>query len=159
MTNWSEAFRDRLQLLTELLPVVAQEMRFALKGGTAINLFEHDLPRLSVDIDLTWLPIGDFAGDSRAIEEALMSMAQALSKPPLRLNVSPSAPQNANTVTRLIATRGRARVQIETTPVMRGTVHPVRVMRVQPTVRAEFGFAEMQVLDFNDLYAGKLGRV
>lgn len=88
-----------------------------------------------------------------------MSMAQALSKPPLRLNVSPSAPQNANTVTRLIATRGRARVQIETTPVMRGTVHPVRVMRVQPTVRAEFGFAEMQVLDFNDLYAGKLGRL
>lgn len=156
MTNWSEAFRDRLQLLTELLPVVAQEKRFALKGGTAINLFEHDLPRLSVDIDLTWLPIGDFASDSRAIEEALMSMAQALSKPPLRLNVSPSAPQNANTVTRLIATRGRARVQIETTPVMRGTVHPVRVMRVQPTVRAEFGFAEMQVLDFNDLYAGKL---
>jgi hypothetical protein len=40
-------------LLVEVLPVVAGEPCFALKGGTAINLFVRDLPRLSVDIDLT----------------------------------------------------------------------------------------------------------
>lgn len=59
-------------------------------------------------------------------------------------------------VTRLVASRGRARVQIETTPVMRGTVHPVRTMVVRPRVEEAFGFAEVQVLDFADLYAGKL---
>lgn len=55
-----------------------------------------------------------------------------------------------------MASRGRARVQIETTPVMRGTVHPARTMVVQPRVEKAFGFAEPQVLDFADLYAGKL---
>jgi hypothetical protein len=59
-------------------------------------------------------------------------------------------------VTRLVASRGRSRVQIETTPVMRGTVHPVRNMVVRPKVEEAFGFASVQVLDFADLYAGKL---
>ena len=45
---------------------------------------------------------------------------------------------------------------IRTTPVMRGTVHPVRTLTVQPSVERAFGFVEMQVLDFADLYAGKL---
>lgn len=156
MMSWAEPFRLRLQLLTDLLPVVAAEQRFALKGGTAINLFEHDLPRLSVDVDLTWLPIGDFDGDTRAIEEALRTIAHNLSGPPLRLQVAMPAPEQARTVTRLIASRGRTRVQIETTPVMRGVVHPVRTMTVQSRVQDEFGFAAMQVLDFNDLYGGKL---
>ena len=47
-------------------------------------------------------------------------------------------------------------MQIETTPVMRGAVHPVRSMVVRPRVEEAFGFAEVQVLDFADLYAGKL---
>ncbi len=156
MSNWDDPFRERLQLLTELLPVIAREARFALKGGTAINLFEHDLPRLSVDVDLTWLAVGDFAGDQHAITAALEGLAQRLRAAPLRLHVAASIAAGAGGVTRLIATRLGARVQIETTPVMRGTVHPVRMMTVQPRVQAEFGFAEMQVLDHADLYAGKL---
>lgn len=53
MNNWDRRYTDRVKLLVEILPLLAQEPGFALKGGTAINLFEHDLPRLSVDIDLT----------------------------------------------------------------------------------------------------------
>lgn len=49
--------------MVQILPVLAGEKRFALKGGTAIKLFEHDLPRLSVDIDLTWLLVGEFASE------------------------------------------------------------------------------------------------
>ena len=48
-----EHYRDQAQLLIDVLPYVAQQKVFALKGGTAINLFHRDLPRLSVDIDLT----------------------------------------------------------------------------------------------------------
>ena len=47
-------YRDQAQLLVDVLPYVAQQDVFALKGGTAINLFHRDLPRLSVDIDLTY---------------------------------------------------------------------------------------------------------
>lgn len=145
-----------MRLLVEILPVLAQEPRFALKGGTAINLFEHDLPRLSVDIDLAWLPVHDYAEDAKLITEALARLADALRARPLQLQVQTSAGECAGTVTRLVASRGRARVQIETTPVMRGTVHPVRSMVVRPRVVEAFGFAEVQVLDFADLYAGKL---
>lgn len=59
-------------------------------------------------------------------------------------------------VTRLVASRGRARVQIEPTPVMCGTVHPVRNLVVCPRVGEVLGSASVQVLDFADLYAGKL---
>ena len=138
-----------------LAVALAEEKRFALKGGTAINLFEHDLPRLSVDIDLTWLPVGDFVNDTREISAALEAIGERLRTGPLRLQVQTSGTE-ATGVHRLIASRNRARVQIETTPVMRGTVHPVRTMRVRPSVEQNFGFAEMQVLDFADLYAGKL---
>ena len=41
----------QVQLLVQLLPLIAEEHCFALKGGTAINLFIRELPRLSVDID------------------------------------------------------------------------------------------------------------
>jgi len=89
----------------------------------AVNLFEHDLPRLSVDIDLAWLPVHDYVEDARLIAEALEWLADLLRARPLQLQVQLSAGEGAS-VTRLVASRGRARVQIETTPVMRGTVHP-----------------------------------
>ncbi|MCB1629970.1 MAG: nucleotidyl transferase AbiEii/AbiGii toxin family protein, partial [Xanthomonadales bacterium] len=96
MSSWADPFRERLRLLTELLPLVAREPRFALKGGTAINLFVHDLPRLSVDIDLTWLPVADFDTDKIAITEALDALADNLRAPPLRLHVAASAPAGAD---------------------------------------------------------------
>ena len=55
----SEVFEAQAALLVRILPYVATETCFALKGGTAINLFVRDLPRLSVDIDLVYLPIED----------------------------------------------------------------------------------------------------
>lgn len=56
-----EAYEAQVALLVRVLPYVAGEAVFALKGGTAINLFYRDLPRLSVDIDLTYLPLKDRA--------------------------------------------------------------------------------------------------
>lgn len=61
------------RLLAEILPFVADERVFALKGGTAINFFVLDLPRLSVDIDLTYLP-------AQPREEALSGIDAALSR-------------------------------------------------------------------------------
>lgn len=153
MSNLDKRYLDRVRLLVETLPTIAQETRFALKGGTAINLFEDDLPRLSVDIDLAWLPIADFEQDLEHIGTAMEQLAQRLREAPLRLQIQDN--QGAAS-TRLIASRGKARIQVETTPVMRGSVHPVRRMRVQPGVERDFGFAEMQVLDHADLYAGKM---
>nr|WP_269458569.1 nucleotidyl transferase AbiEii/AbiGii toxin family protein [Variovorax sp. HW608] len=102
------------------------------------------------------MPVHDFAEDAALIAEALARLGDALRARPLQLQVQLSAGEGARAATRLVTSRGRARVQIETTPVMRGTVHPVRSMVVRSRVEEAFGFASMQVLDFADLYAGKL---
>src|SRR5215207_9080659 len=90
MNNWDNRYAERVKLLVEILPTLAEEKRFALKGGTAINLFEHDLPRLSVDIDLTWLPVGEFAKDVREISAALAAIVEKLLSGSLQLQVQAS---------------------------------------------------------------------
>ena len=71
MLSADNPFYRQVVLLVELLPLVAREPCFALKGGTAINLFVRDLPRLSVDIDLTYLPIEGREESLSHIDEAL----------------------------------------------------------------------------------------
>ena len=69
----------QVRLLMDVMPAVAEEACFALKGGTAINFFVRDMPRLSVDIDLAYLPIEDRDISLRAIDQALRRIAERLS--------------------------------------------------------------------------------
>ena len=73
-----EDYQAQVALLVRILPYVAEEDIFALKGGTAINLFYRDLPRLSVDIDLTYLPVKDRAESLAEINEAMDRIATAI---------------------------------------------------------------------------------
>ena len=71
----SMPYREQLALLLRVLPIVGREEVFALKGGTAINLFVRDLPRLSVDIDLTFLPLVERNEALVRIRDALQHIA------------------------------------------------------------------------------------
>jgi predicted nucleotidyltransferase component of viral defense system len=73
-----DLYRRQSALLIRVLPDVAQEQCFALKGGTAINLFIRDMPRLSVDIDLTFLGLEERAESLTAIDAALRRTAERL---------------------------------------------------------------------------------
>ena len=73
--NRSNPFFKQVELLIAALPLVAKQECFALKGGTAINLFVSDLPRLSVDIDLAYLPIKDRDTSLAEIGRALRSIS------------------------------------------------------------------------------------
>lgn len=75
-----ETYAAQVALLVRVLPHVAAEKMFALKGGTAINLFYRDLPRLSVDIDLTYLPIKDRAESLADINAAMDRLVQAIER-------------------------------------------------------------------------------
>jgi len=46
--NNSNPYFRQVELLLAVMPLVGPETCFALKGGSAINLFVRDLPRLSV---------------------------------------------------------------------------------------------------------------
>ena len=70
----SEQYRRQVALLVRTIPLVATETCFALKGGTAINLFVRDMPRLSVDIDLTYLPVEDRATSLANIDAAMQQL-------------------------------------------------------------------------------------
>lgn len=145
----------QVRLLVDVLPDVATEPDFALKGGTAINLFLRDMPRLSVDIDLTWLPIGDRSTSLGEIDGALDRIATSI----IRRHPNVAARRvsgGGSSDTRILVTSGRVRIKIETSPVARGTVLPPRTMVASEAVTEQFGFVEMNVLSFEDLYAGKL---
>lgn len=149
----SEVFAAQVALLVRVLPYVAVEACFALKGGTAINLFVRDLPRLSVDIDLVYLPIEDRETSLLGIRSALGRIAEAIRKAIPGSVVTDKA--NADG-TRILIRQRNAQIKIEVTPVLRGTVHPTELRTVRPIVEERFGFAEIQVVSFADLYAGKL---
>ena len=73
-----ENYAAQVALLVRILPYVAKEEIFTLQGGTAINLFYRDLPRLSVDIDLTYLPLTDRAESLVEINDAMDRIAAAI---------------------------------------------------------------------------------
>jgi hypothetical protein len=52
-----DLFYKQADLLISILPQITRETDFALHGGTAINFFVRDMPRISVDIDLTYVRI------------------------------------------------------------------------------------------------------
>ncbi len=75
-----DGYRKQAALLIKIVPLVAVETSFALKGGTAINLFLHDMPRLSVDLDLTYVPVADRASSLKDIDAGMRRIAKAIER-------------------------------------------------------------------------------
>ena len=150
-----ETYAAQVALLVRVLPHVAAEEVFALKGGTAINLFYRDLPRLSVDIDLTYLPIKDRTESLADINAAMDRLVTSIEK-----GVEGARARRieggGGGATRVAVRLGSAEIKIETSPVTRGVIHPPKLMTVSDAVQDEFGFSETQVVSFEDLYGGKL---
>lgn len=155
MATDSERYRDQVRLLLRVLPLVAVEKCFALKGGTAINLFIRDLPRLSVDIDLVYLPMDEREAALAAIHAALERIAASIEAALAGVKIQKSF-EHQNDALRLVVRHNKTQIKIELSPVLRGSVFPERVMSVRPIVEEQFGYAEIQVLPMPDLYAGKL---
>lgn len=146
----------QVRLLLDVMPAVAGETCFALKGGTAINFFVRDMPRLSVDIDLAYLPVEAREVSLRAIDGALRRIAGTLSGYSPAYEVALGDNERSGLSDTLSVRSPGAQIKIEVNPVLRGAVRPPLIMQVRPTVEEQIAFGEMQVLDFNDLYAGKL---
>lgn len=150
-----ETYEAQVGLLVRILPYVATEQTFALKGGTAINLFYRDLPRLSVDIDLTYLPIKDRDESLAEINDAMDRIAIAIDGGINGVKTQRIAGGSGN-ATRILARLGGAEIKIETSPVTRGVVHEPENRAVTEAVEDVFGYAEMQIVSFEDLFGGKL---
>jgi hypothetical protein len=147
-------YHEQVRLLVALLPFLNDEPCFALKGGTAINLFVQPFPRLSVDIDLAYLPLEPRDVTLHRCRQALQRLAQAIG---VQLpGVNAELKGNRHDELRVLVRRGHSQVTLEVSPVLRGTVHPPQRLDVVETVEDEYGFASVQVVSMPDLYGGKL---
>ncbi|MDM3842271.1 nucleotidyl transferase AbiEii/AbiGii toxin family protein [Proteus mirabilis] len=148
-------YYKQVQLLIQVLPFVAKQQCFALKGGTAINLFVRDFPRLSVDIDLVYLPM-------KSRDDALQEICDALDAISSDLKIAfkdielTEAYRSKRDALRLIVARNGVQIKVELSPVLRGTVYEPKLMEVCASVEDEFGYVKMPVVDLADLYAGKI---
>src|SRR5580658_5678240 len=149
-----DIYRRQAALLIRILPLIAEESCFALKGGTAINLFIRDMPRLSVDIDLTYVPVAPRAESLAAIDAAMKRIVARVKKAMPNAQVTMSGSEGA--ITKIFVREGGVQTKIEVTPVLRGCVYEPETRSVTKSVESAFGFAEIPVVSFADLYAGKI---
>lgn len=151
----NQTYLDTARLLIQVAPLVFADNVFALKGGTAINLFVRDMPRLSVDLDLV------FVDHRLEREDALVRLNEAIRNAVERLKkrgFQTYAPTAADAgETKLFVRRDKLEVKVEANFVMRGTLHPHRraslTARAQDALQADL---ELPVVSLADLYGGKL---
>jgi predicted nucleotidyltransferase component of viral defense system len=147
-----KVYRQQVTLLLSVLPEVAREKCFALHGGTAINLFVRDMPRLSIDIDLTYLPIEDR-------ETSLKHIVEALER--IRLNIG-KVVQGARITPRLDAGKlqisaNRVDIKLEVNLVNRGSLADPQEMSLCEKAQNEFEtFLTMPIVPIGQLFGGKI---
>lgn len=144
-------------LVLDVLPALASEKRFALKGGTAINFFIRDLPRLSVDIDLTWLLVEDRESTLKNIDQVLKNLSRQIEQKIPTVRITSRIPKGTELASGLIIRTENAGIKIEPNLIARGSVYPAKEMILVKKAQDIFEKAvQVQTLSFADIYAGKI---
>ncbi len=151
----NQTYLDTARLLTQIAPLVFASGEFALKGGTAINVFIRDMPRLSVDLDLV------FQDHRLPRDMALARINETIRQSAERLNARGFQTHLLTAVdtgeTKMLVRRAGIEVKVEVNFVMRGTVYPVRTMTMTPIARdILLADIEIPVVSLEDVYGGKL---
>lgn len=155
---YSDTYRDQFSLLLKILPCLKEIDDFVLKGGTAINLFYRDLPRLSVDIDLTYTHICSRDETIKNINNSLVSLSNQIEKRLPNVKVKYRYSQNNEYILKLSIFDEKSIVKIEPNFIFRGTVHQPEYLTLSPLVIDEFGhyIDDIPVASFYDVFAGKI---
>jgi predicted nucleotidyltransferase component of viral defense system len=149
-------YKAQVDLLIKILPIIDEEEVFALKGGTAINLFIRDLPRLSVDIDLTYLPFDDRKTALQTITFSLRKIGSYIQQTIPNCTVN-EVTQKDGTVAKLTVQFGEAQIKIEVNTIMRGHLFEPERYALSPAVQDMFEqFAEITVVSKAELFGGKI---
>jgi len=150
-------FFKQAELLLRILPLIHKEKVFALKGGTAINFFVRELPRLSVDIDLTYLPVNERDYALNDISHGLMRIFKEIKR---RIPVSQIVLKNVRgtkTLKGMVVNQEGATVKIEPNLVLRGSVYPPEIRTLSKKAQGLFELSvQSRTLSMDELYAGKI---
>lgn len=145
-------YKQQVPLLLQVLPEVAKEPVFALHGGTAINLFVKNMPRLSVDIDLTYVPIKDRKTSFNNIIDSLSSIKAKLE------TILPETVITLKMETlKLQITTVTAQIKLEVNQINRGVMDGTVTLPQCEKAQEEFdAFCAIQVVSLGQLYGGKI---
>lgn len=147
-----DKYRKQVALLIRIMPSVYRIKEFAVHGGTAINLFHKNMPRYSVDIDLTYIPIQDRNTSLQTINDRLLEVKKSLERTIPGIVVVPKP-----NVWKLLCTLGEATVKIEVNGTKRGILGDTVDMPLCEKAKAEFSMGcKARTVSFSQLYGGKI---
>ena len=152
---FKDGYLKQVELLIQCLPDIQKQTCFAIKGGTAINLFVRDMPRLSVDIDLTYLPVSNREEAFARLSASMAELTRDLKRSIPGCRIQPTHAQGV--VTKLVVETADARIKIEPNTILRGSVYGASKRELCATAQERFErFATANILSVADLYAGKI---
>ncbi|MFA5902886.1 MAG: nucleotidyl transferase AbiEii/AbiGii toxin family protein [Desulfobacula sp.] len=148
---------EQAKLMLSFLPIVGQEKEFALKGGTALNFFHLNMPRISVDIDLTFLPVKPRNETLKDITDSLDRISDKVKRLFSRCQVQKLKVKDTDYTYKLIIKSQGNLVKIEPNLILRGSCYPPILKPLCKNAQDLFKMEiEVPVLSFADLYGGKI---
>ncbi len=149
----SKVYAQKVELLLRLVPIIKEEGVFAIHGGTAINLFLKNLPRYSVDIDLTYIPLSDRQTSLENITKHLKLICDKAQRTIKGIHITP----NFNTSKLLCEHQGK-QVKIEVNQTKRGIVGgEILTIPLSEKAQNEFSlYCEAPIVPLTLLYGGKI---
>lgn len=150
-------FFKEAELMLRMIPHVATEKSFALKGGTAINLFVRNMPRLSVDIDLAYIPIEPRFVSLEKMDTSIRRIGDAIKKRVPFAKVYETSRKGSEHVAKLFVNQADTQIKIEPNEVIRGVVFPCEERDLTERAQELFGMSvSIATVSFPDLYGGKI---
>lgn len=148
----NEQYKRQVGLLIRIMPAIYQIKHFAVHGGTAINLFHQDMPRYSIDIDLTYIPV-------EPRDASLENINQLLSI--LKANIEKTLPGihilHKKDVYKLQCTLNGATVKVEVNATKRGVIGNLEELPLCPKAQEEFqARCKARIVSYAQLYGGKI---
>ena len=149
----NDIYRQKVELLLKILPFVTDEDCFAIHGGTAINLFVKNLYRLSVDIDVTYIPIEDRNTSLERINEALVRIADRVKRRFRDVRVIPRLD-----ISKITCESRGCQVKIEVNQTKRGLVcGGAALLPLCRKAQSLFGMeVDARIVSMPQLYGGKI---
>lgn len=144
--------------MLRVLALVRSQSCFALKGGTAINFFVRDVPRLSVDIDLTYVPLDSRDIALANIGEGLARITEGLKSklPAVRIQTLYRRGEPRH-IAKIFVETPSGQIKLEPNEVLRGTLSPVEEKPLASHAEQLFELSlSAPVLALADLYGGKI---
>ena len=146
----NKAYKQQVELLLKIIPTLSAIDSFAVHGGTAINLYVLDLPRYSVDIDVTYTPLKPREKAFTEIHKNLSILKEKITA--LIPNVIITEKPN-----KLYCSQRGAMVKIEVSGTKRGLVEPPEIRTLCTKAQNEFETSnKIKMVSLSQLYGGKI---